>query len=135
MLKQGEYKLHIMKKFLGTLFTLCIISTSLQALPSAASPAKSTLDNQVNFLIQRMHESECTFVKNGNVYTKKQAASYLKNKWDYAKDGISSVDMFINTIGSSCWFTGREYQVNCNEKITSSRRWLTHELSFYKQVG
>ncbi len=124
-----------MKKFLITFFTLNLISTSLNATPSLAPPTKSVLNDQVNFLLKRMHESECTFIKSGKVYSKKQAANYLKNKWDYAKGEITSVDVFINRIGSSSWFTDREYQVNCDEKITSSRRWLTRELRSYKQVG
>ncbi len=118
--------------------TICAIAISALSLglstPSVAkSPTK--LSSQINYLMESMHKSDCLFVRNGKAYPKDKAAKHLKKKWLYAKDGIDTIDAFINEIASKSWFTGREYQVICEDKLTSSENWLKHQLSGYRAAS
>lgn len=57
--------------------------------------ALAGVEQDILTLIKRFEQSSCTFIRNGKAYTNQEAAEHMRNKWDYAKDDVDSVDVFI----------------------------------------
>lgn len=91
------------------------VAAALAAAAIISMSASASVKNDVEYLIEQMKSSDCTFVRNGTEYDNLQAAEHLQNKWEYAEDRVASTEMFINEVASKSWFTGRAYQVKCDE--------------------
>lgn len=87
-------------------------------------PAYAHLEQQVSRLIHNIEQSSCTFYRNGKAYSPLEAAEHIKNKWDYAKDDVDSLNTFIHDVASKSWFTGKPYMVECADKRMTSQQWL-----------
>ncbi|MGR5094097.1 DUF5329 family protein [Vibrio maritimus] len=94
----------------------------------ASTNVLADTESDVLYLIDQMQTSSCTFVRNGKNHTGQEASDHLRRKWDYAKDDVTSTQVFIDEVASKSWFTGRAYQVICDEQSTSSAEWLTKQL-------
>ena len=99
------------------LLTLCILPTFALA------------EQDISKLITRVEQSSCTFIRNGKSYTNQEAAEHMRNKWDYAKDDVDSVDVFIKEVASKSWLSGKPYWVDCQGKRITSEEWLTSLMS------
>ena len=87
--------------------------------------ALAEVEEDISTLIKRVEQSSCTFIRNGKAYTNREAAEHMRNKWDYAKDDVDSVDVFIKEVASKSWSTGKPYWVDCQDKRITSEEWLT----------
>lgn len=87
--------------------------------------ALAGVEQDISTLIKRVEQSSCTFIRNGKAYTNQKAAEHMRNKWDYAKDDVDSVDVFIKEVASKSWLSGKPYWVDCQEERITSEEWLT----------
>ncbi|MGR5178458.1 DUF5329 family protein [Vibrio parahaemolyticus] len=90
--------------------------------------ALADTEEDVLYLINQMRQSDCDFIRNGDSHNGTEAAEHLTRKWNYAKDDVTSTQMFVDDVASKSWFTGTPYQVNCQGKLTTSADWLTQQL-------
>ncbi|MHA2877200.1 DUF5329 family protein [Vibrio campbellii] len=91
--------------------------------------ALAGVEQDISTLITRVEQSSCTFIRNGKSYTNQEAAEHMRNKWDYAKDDVDSVDVFIKEVASKSWLSGKPYWVDCQGKRITSEEWLTSLMS------
>ncbi|CAH1538056.1 conserved exported hypothetical protein [Vibrio harveyi] len=105
----------MMKAKWSLLLTLSILPTF----------ALAEVEEDISTLIKRVEQSSCTFIRNGKAYTNREAAEHMRNKWDYAKDDVDSVDVFIKELASKSWLSGKPYWVDCQDKRITSEEWLT----------
>lgn len=98
---------------------------SLLALSMLPTVAMANVEQDISTLIERVERSSCTFIRNGKLYTNQEAAEHMRNKWDYAKDDVDSVDVFIKEVASKSWLSGKPYWVDCQDKRITSEQWLT----------
>ena len=99
------------------------------ALAAMSMQASAAIKEDVEYLIDQIKRSDCTFVRNGTAYDNTQAAKHLQNKWEYAEDKVESIEVFINEVASKSWFTGRSYLVMCGDESQTSKQWLTERLA------
>ncbi len=104
-------------------YTTLMIAGSLFSMGAIAST-----EQDVQYLINQMHQSDCVFVRNGHRHSGEEAAKHLTRKWDYAKDDITSTQVFIDEVASKSWFTGTPYHVICQGQQDTSANWLTQQL-------
>ncbi|KJY85023.1 membrane protein [Vibrio galatheae] len=89
-----------------------------------AAPALASVEQDVEVLIGQIEHSPCVFIRNGDQYNSQQAAEHIRNKWNYAKDDVTDIEMFISDVASKSWFSGKPYMVECAEQVMSSEVWL-----------
>lgn len=111
-----------------SIITLVLLSFSLSLM---AQPTHT--EKEIQYLINYLKGSDCSFVRNGSSYSGAKASEHLAGKYDYAKDKITSAESFIENIASQSYFSGKAYQVNCPDHASvASKQWLTERLTEYR---
>ena len=84
------------------------------------------VDEDIESLIKQVTSSPCTFIRNDKRHNQQEAAQHLRRKWDYAKDDVTDIQVFINEVASKSWFSGKPYMVECGDETITSQEWLTN---------
>jgi len=92
----------------------------------------TTIPGEVDFLLQYVADSGCTFIRNGNEYDARRAAAHLTLKYQRGKQHVDSAEQFINRLASASSWTQTPYRVRCGRDEQTSRAWLQRALSGYR---
>lgn len=113
------------KKIVLLLFFTLFGSVTTQA------NTKSEIDHLLNYV----QTTQCTYLRNGDAHTGKEAAAHIQKKYDYFKEDIGSAEDFIRLSASKSTMTGSKYYIQCPgaPRIESSK-WLTKELYHYRKM-
>ena len=114
-------------------FTMGLVLALLAVVgtPSAA-PAEDT-DRAVEYLLDRVAGSDCTFIRNGQSYDAQQATAHLRSKYKYFKSQIQTPEDFIRLAATKSEITGKPYQVRTRDgQVFTSAAWLTLILGDYR---
>ncbi|PCC14623.1 hypothetical protein CIK86_14645 [Pseudoalteromonas sp. JB197] len=117
---------------LAILFTF-FSQTSLAA-PPKQLPNREP-DQEVQYLITFISNSNATFIRNGDEHTSKEAAEHLAMKYRKAKRYAKTADDFINNLASKSSWSGKAYTVilSSGAKLTANS-WLTNELIRFRNT-
>lgn len=99
-----------------------------------AAPA-TTVQQEVNHLLEYIANSGCNFYRNGNWGAAALAAAHARTKFDYLSmhEEIGSAADFIAKAASQSSVTGLPYQVKCyGAAPVLTRAWLSEELARYR---
>lgn len=105
-------------------------------LPSSALRAgeETLADGEINHLINRVEESGCLFVRNGDEHSASDAAGHLRLKYRRGKRYAKTAEQFIERLASESSWSGKPYFINCPDNLpVTSRDWLTKELERFRQ--
>jgi uncharacterized protein DUF5329 len=87
----------------------------------------------IEYLIDYVARSDSTFIRNGKIYTAKEAAAHLKSKYDYFKRDIQTPEDFIRLAGSKSELSGKPYEVKTSSgQVLTSAEWLGRLLTNYR---
>ncbi len=91
---------------------------------------------EIDYLINYLANSNCSFQRNGSWYTSKQASMHIQKKYEYLinKGWINSAEIFIERAASQSSFSGKPYQVACMGVVKTSKSWLKLELDNYRKL-
>ena len=89
-------------------------------------------DAEVQFLLQFVSGSGCTFIRNGSEKTATDAADHLRLKYRRGKRYVDSAEQFIDRLASESSWTGKKYTVNCAGQVSESGIWLHQALNEYR---
>jgi len=85
---------------------------------------------EIQHLIKFVSESGCTFIRNGNEHTPKDAVEHIKKKYEYYKDKIDSAEKFIELSATQSTLTKKKYMIKCpGEEVMENQKWLLKELN------
>lgn len=85
---------------------------------------------EIDFLISYVHDSKCTFNRNGIKYKGSEAVTHIKRKYDYFKNEIKTTKDFIRLAATKSEISGRNYTVKCkNSELQELGKWLLKALS------
>lgn len=104
----------------------------LASLLVQAPAALADTDTDVNFLLEFITESGCTFIRNGERHEPAAAADHLRGKYEQDKRHIDSAEEFIDRLASASSLSGQPYVVSCGGKTQTSRDWLQEALVTYQ---
>ncbi len=114
----------MMKRWLSVL-TLCLLaSTAL---------ANEQTDREINYLLEFVATSGCTFVRNGAEHDPADAADHLRLKYSRGARYVNSAEQFIDRLASASSWSGKPYTVTCDGKTEPSGDWLHRALDDYRQ--
>jgi hypothetical protein len=115
-------------------FALALVLT-FAVQPLMASPdAKS--DAEIRHLLSFVAASGCTFLRNGDAHSARDASEHLAMKYGKARSRLATTEQFIEHVASKSFFTGAPYRVQCpaqQERLSSE--WLRAELLAWRNAG
>jgi len=107
----------------------------LLLVPVAHAEPPTTVQIEVNFLLDYVESSGCEFYRNGTWHDSKSAQVHLRDKYKYlvAKDLVNTTEDFIEKAATESSFSGQPYNVRCNGGTTvTSKQWLRDELARFR---
>ncbi|MCP4296739.1 MAG: DUF5329 domain-containing protein [Proteobacteria bacterium] len=110
-----------------------LLITSIILMISSSAWAGSSMQKEINYLINFVLNSDCLFIRNGSEHTPEEAVAHIKKKYAYFESDINSAEKFIELSASKSTFSRKAYQIQCrgSGKIPS-QKWLLDELSKYR---
>ena len=93
-----------------------------------------TADTEIQYLLNSVAESKCTFIRNDETHDSEEAAAHLRMKYNRGKLWVNSTEQFIDRIASKSSWSGKPYKIHCpgqDEQATGA--WLTGKLSDFRQ--
>lgn len=108
--------------------------TALFRLWPATAEAENPLSEQdkIETLITSLWQLSLTgakFIRNGQEHTVDEAIGHMRNKWEWKKSEIKTVEDFITIVGSASSMSGEAYLIKLRDGTT-----LTLEKWFRKQL-
>ncbi|MBZ5537706.1 MAG: DUF5329 domain-containing protein [Acidobacteriia bacterium] len=97
--------------------------------------AQKDTDETIAYLLAFVANSDCTFIRNGQSYTGKQASDHLNSKYRYYKDKIATPEDFIRLAATKSMLSGKPYLIRTVEgKELRSDEWLKQILEEYRKT-
>ena len=113
---------------------LCVLMIILF---SAFMPAQvETLDTseEIAHLLEFIKTSDCTFIRNGKVYSGKEGLEHIHKKYTYFKEKIKTTEDFIKYSATKSELSGKMYYVQLIDgKKVILQEWLLEELQRYRR--
>lgn len=94
----------------------------------------ATEEDNIEYLLNQIGQSDCVFVRNGDEHEASEAADHLRMKLRRGKKYVDNADDFIERIASQSTWSGEPYLIRCSdtdEQLTSS--WLQYMLETYRE--
>ncbi len=83
---------------------------------------------KIKFLIEKVENCNCKFIRNGSEHSPKEAKKHLELKLSKAGNRIKTAEEFIQYVATKSSFTGAPYYIIENGKKTLSAAWLKQKL-------
>jgi hypothetical protein len=113
---------------------LFVISSALAFAAAAAQPPPN-VHTEVEYLLQYIETSGCSFYRNGTWYDGTHARAHLSTKYDYLAERqlIGNAEDFINKAATRSSMSGKPYKIRCNDGVeVESGPWLHLVLAKYR---
>lgn len=124
-----------MQRSTGTIASLVLAALVAAAAVPATAGATDTgnMEAEIDFLVEEIGESDCTFIRNGNEHSAQDAADHLQMKRKRGRRYYDSTEEFIERIASMSSWTGRKYLIRCTDgDPVPSGRWLQERLAEFR---
>jgi uncharacterized protein DUF5329 len=115
------------------LLAILILSVVPFAVPQAQPPPSVQIE--VDYLLQRIEASGCSFYRNGSWYDGARAKTHLRTKYDYlvARNLIRTAEDFIDRAATKSSLSGQLYKIRCGTAPElESGKWLREVLARYR---
>lgn len=96
--------------------------------------AATAADTEIEYLLEFIASSGCTFVRNGDDHDSMDAADHLRLKYSRGKRYVDSAEQFIDRLATQSSWSGDPYTVTCEGKTQPSAQWLHRALAQYRQA-
>jgi len=116
---------------------LFVISSALAFAAVQAQPPPN-VHTEVEYLLQYIETSGCSFYRNGTWYDGARARAHLRSKYDYLAERqlIGNAEDFINKAATRSSMSGKPYKIRCNDGVeVESGPWLRLVLAKYRASG
>lgn len=116
-----------------TRFVLRALALAGGLLLSTATPAEvDQADAEIQYLLEFVANSGCTFVRNGDAHDSVDAADHLRLKYSNGSRYADTAEHFIDRLASKSSWSGKTYTVTCGEVTEPSGDWLHRALDDYR---
>jgi hypothetical protein len=115
----------------------CLLLVFALALPgtvtAGADAEEAETEQEVEYLLEFVAGSGCTFVRNGDDHDSADAADHLRLKYNRGKRYVGSAEQFIDRLATESSWSGDPYTVTCEGNTQTSAHWLHRALAEYRQ--
>lgn len=113
-------------------YLLFIVLSGLLFLGSSVIAAEN---EEIEFLLSYVANSDCIFLRNGDAHEAKGASDHLEMKYNHVRSRINTAEDFINRIASKSSFSGKLYEVSCAGEQMPTKQWLEEALASHRMSG
>jgi hypothetical protein len=113
------------------LHSLLLAGCLLASVASSAAGADQA-EIEINYLLDHVADSGCTFVRNGDSHDSADAADHLRLKYDRGQRYADTAENFIDRLASESSWSGDIYTVTCDQVTEPSGVWLHRALEEYR---
>ena len=118
----------------SALATVGLVATLFAA--SAAHADESTMNAEIDYLLEAVAGSDCVFIRNGDEHDAAAARDHLKMKRKRGRRYYDSTEQFIERIASRSSWSGKDYHIRCGaEPEQTARDWFTAVLDKYRSTA
>ncbi|MEJ2255606.1 MAG: DUF5329 domain-containing protein [Woeseiaceae bacterium] len=113
----------------GALVLLCVFLSA----PAFADDA--TMNAEIDYLLDTVASSDCTFIRNGKEHGPEAARDHLDLKRRRGSKYFSTTEEFIERLASSSSWTGKPYRIRCGVgEAQLAKAWFEEILSEYRNA-
>jgi len=113
---------------------IAIVLAATMVLAEKTRPQENT-DETIAYLLAFVAKSDCTFIRNGQSYTGKQASMHMQYKGRHFKDQIVTPEDFIRLAATESLQTGKPYMIRTKEgKELRCNEWMKQVLEKYRKT-
>jgi hypothetical protein len=95
--------------------------------------AAEPMDGEIDYLLEFVETSGCTFIRNGKEHKPADARGHLELKRKRGKRYYDSTEEFIERIASSSSWSGKTYLIRCDDgEPQPIKSWYLQALSEYR---
>ena len=95
--------------------------------------AADNMDAEIDYLLETIETSGCTFIRNGKEHEPGPARSHLELKRKRGKRYYDSTEEFIERVASSSSWSGKPYMIRCGEEDSMPiKDWYLQALTEYR---
>jgi len=95
--------------------------------------ADDTASAEIDFLLESIGSSNCTFIRNGKRYDSVAAEDHLRMKYRNGKRYAPTSEKFIARLASKSYLSKKPYFIECEgEEKMHSGDWLMERLGEYR---
>ncbi len=110
------------------------LSVSVALLVISLSAIAETMEEEIDYLLTTVGESNCTFIRNGRSYAAQDARKHLDTKRKRGKRYFSSADEYIERLASRSSMSGDPYFIQCADDVRQpSGEWFAALLAKYRK--
>jgi len=108
-------------------------SVLLFCLLSLGARADVDVPEEINYLLESIGNSECTFIRNGKRYGARKSEDHLRMKYRRGKRYAPTSQKFIERLASASSVSRKTYYIECeDEERMPSGDWLMMRLDEYR---
>ncbi len=100
-----------------------------------AAVASEQTDTEIEYVLDFVESSGCTFHRNGSDHDSADAADHMRLKYNRGKKYVGSSEQFIDRLATESSWTGRDYTVTCDGTTRPSGEWLHEALDAYRSTA
>ena len=93
-------------------FVICLVAAVNLA---PLSLRAETMDDEIDYLLETVAASDCTFIRNGKEHNSADASDHLATKRRRGKRYFNTTEEFIENLASKSSWSGRPYQIRCGD--------------------
>jgi hypothetical protein len=115
--------------------TICVILSAFAVAKAQPPPNAPT---EIEYLLQYIETSGCSFYRNGTWYDGAQARAHLRTKYDYlaGRQLIGTAEDFIDKAATKSSLSGKPYKIRCRDGMEfDSGPWLHQVLGQYRAAA
>ena len=95
--------------------------------------AADNADAEIEYLLNAVGDSGCTFIRNGKRHDAGNAEDHLRMKYRRGKRYATTAENFIERLASASSMSKKPYSIDCGEQgPVSTGEWLTERLAEYR---
>lgn len=95
--------------------------------------AADMTEEEVEYLVSTIGESDCTFIRNGKRHSAEDAEDHLRMKYRRGKRHAPTAEKFIERLASASSMSKKTYYIECDGKeAVPSGDWLLARLDEYR---
>jgi len=103
------------------------------ALMTAAHADDEVMNAEIDYLLDTVVTSSCTFIRNGKEHEPEAAKDHLSMKRRRGKKYYSNAEEFIENLASSSSWSGKPYHIRCgDEEQQLAKVWFSAVLDQYR---
>jgi hypothetical protein len=114
---------------------LLALLSALALVPANAEQPPLNAHTEIEYLLQYIEVSGCSFYRNGTWYDGPRAQAHLRTKYDYLAERhlIDSAEDFIDKAATKSSLSGKPYRIRCTDGVeVDSGPWLHQLLARYR---